>query len=497
MPEDYIFAIDQGTSGTKAVIFDSRGQIVVKAGAELQSVYPQVGFVEQSPEEIYQNVLNAARLCVQKFAEKVTRDLSQIKCCGISNQRETLILWDQNGRPLYNAIVWLCKRSVYICERLQKSGMENEINKRTGLIFDPYFSGTKVMWLYENNQLLRETIQKGEALFGTVDSWLLYKLTKGKSYYTDFTNASRTLFFNINELAWDPYLLSFFGLENLNLPEPRPSSFNYGEADFEGLFPKPIPVTGMIGDSHAAAFGEGCFFPGSAKVTMGTGSSILMNTGPKIINSQNGMVSTICWSIQDRTDYALEGIIVSCGATIKWLRDQLGLIENAGETEKMAAAVESNNGVYLVPAFSGLGAPHWKMDAKAVITGLTFGCDKNHIVRAALESIPYQIKDVITAMEKDSGIKLAELMADGGITANRFVMSFLADLLDTNVKNIGMEEVSALGAAYMAGLGAGIYKSIAELEGINSDKTCYSPGENRSSVQTDYSGWLKMIRSIG
>ena len=496
MSDSYILAIDQGTSGTKTVIFSSRGEIVAKATEPLKSYFPQPGFVEQDPLEIYQNVLGSLKQCLKEFAVKTTRRLEDITCCGISNQRETFVLWDESGRPLSNAIVWQCKRSVDICNRMKSSNLENEVKSRTGLIVDPYFSGTKLIWLYENNSEVKNAVDTGQAYFGTIDTWLLYRLTEGQCYFTDHTNASRTLFFNINDLQWDMYLLEKFGLKHLNLSEARSSSSSYGQSDFEGLLPHKISISAMIGDSHAAAFGEGCFSAGTAKATMGTGSSILLNTGTKRIQSKQGMVATICWSVPDRVDYALEGIIVTCGATINWLRDQMGLFADSPQTEQMALSIEDNHGVYLIPAFSGLGAPHWKMDAKAAIVGLTFDCDKNHIVRAALESIPYQIKDVISAMEQDGGIKLQELKVDGGITANRFVMQLLSDLLETNVVNIGMEEVSALGAAYLAGLQEGIFGDVDELKSLNLNKREFSPGHEKEKVNTFYEGWKKALRQF-
>jgi len=452
--------------------------------------------VEQDPLEIYQNVLTSVKDCLNQYREAVSHDLTKVKTCGISNQRETFLLWDHSGQPLSNAVVWQCKRSVEICSRLKKSGLEKEVKNRTGLIIDPYFSGTKIIWLYENDHRVRNVIDSGEVYFGTIDAWLLFKLTKGQNYFTDYTNASRTLLFNINDLQWDKYLLDKFNLQNLNLPQARPSSYSYGRSDFEGLFPDKINISAMIGDSHAAAFGEGCFSSGTAKATMGTGSSILLNTGSKRIKSEKGMVTTICWSTSDRIDYALEGIIVTCGATVNWLRDQLGLFADSHQTQEMALSVQDNNGVYFVPAFSGLGAPHWKMDAKAAILGLTLGCDKNHIVRAALESIPYQIKDVITAMEQGSGIKLKELKVDGGITANQFIMQFLADLLKTNVVNIGLEEVSALGAAYLAGLQQGIFHDIGQLKNLNLGGKRFSPNPDTDMVRTFYEGWKKAVQQL-
>ena len=496
MNSQCILAIDQGTSGTKTVIFDSDGQIVAKAAEPLKSYFPQPGFVEQDPLEIYQNVLNSLRRCLEEFARTAAGNPTDIKCCGISNQRETFVLWDDSGEPICNAVVWQCKRSVDICNRLKDAELDGEVIDRTGLIIDPYFSGTKLIWLYENDFRVRDTVDAGKAYFGTVDTWLLFKLTAGRSYLTDYTNASRTLMFDIRELGWDKHLLDKFNLKNLNLPQAQPSCYSFGQTDFEGLLPNKIDISAMLGDSHAAAFGECCFEPGSAKATMGTGSSILLNTGSEPVRSKAGMVTTICWSMPGRIDYALEGIIVTCGATINWLRDRLGLFADSQETEQMAISVESNNGVYLVPAFSGLGAPHWKMDARAAILGLTLGCDKNHVVRAALESIPFQIKDVIATMEQDSGIELQELKVDGGITANRFVMQFLADLLSTNVVNIGMEEVSALGAAYMAGLQQGIFRDIDQLKNLSTGEKQFFPNPDADKTHVSYEGWREAVQRV-
>ena len=494
MQEQYILAIDQGTSGTKTVIFNARGEIVAKAVAGVNSSFPQPGFVEQAPAEIYQSVLASVKACVQKFQADVSANLASLTTCGISNQRETFLLWDQAGTPLCNALVWQCKRSVAICDRLQAAGIEPDITARTGLIIDPYFSGTKLIWLYEHEPQFQAKIDAGQAYFGTVDTWLLWQLTHGQRYYTDYTNASRTLFFNINELQWDRTLLHTFHLDNLHLPAAKPSAFAYGATDFEGLLPQPVQIDAMIGDSHAAAFGEGCFTSGTAKATLGTGSSIMMNTGAQRIDSHTGMVATICWSMADRVDYALEGIIVTCGATIAWLRDQLGLFAHSRDTEALARAVADNQGVHVIPAFSGMGAPHWKMDAKAAIVGLTFGCNKNHVVRAALESIPFQIKDVIAAMESDSGIRLKELKVDGGLTANQFVMQCVTDVLNTPVVNIGLAEVSALGAAYLAGLEAGIFANIEELQTLHASTKTFVPGAARATVTACYDAWEKDVK---
>lgn len=498
MSDTYILAIDQGTSGTKAVVFDREARIVAGATEPLASSFPSPGFVEQDPLGIYHNVLAAVKACFDRFRMNVSPDLTRIACCGISNQRETFCLWTHSGAPLCNAVVWQCKRSVEICNRLKGSSVEAEVVRRTGLIMDPYFSGTKLLWLCENDRQIREAVDAGGALFGTVDTWLLYKLTGGRQFFTDYTNASRTLFFNIDQLRWDDDLLGQFNLQGLRLPQAKPSSFSYGSSDFEGLLPREIPITAMIGDSHAAAFGEGCFSPGAAKATLGTGCSILLSTGSKRVASTTGMVTTICWSTADRVDYALEGIIVTCGATINWLRDSLGLFAESRDTELMARSAADSNGVYLVPAFSGLGAPHWRMDLRAAIMGLTFGCTREHIVRAALESIPCQIKDVIDAMERDSGIPLRQLRVDGGITANQFVMQLIADLLQTDVVNVEIQDVSALGAAYMAGLQQGIYGSIDELAKLNVARKSFTPGPDadRQKARVLYQGWLRAIRQL-
>jgi glycerol kinase len=490
---DLILAIDQGTGGTKTVLFDTGGEAVAKASVPLPSYYPQVGFVEQDPEEIYANVLSSLGRCMKTAAQADTQVWKRVVAVGISNQRETFLLWDRNGKALCKAVVWQCKRSVPICERLIGTRVEAEVRARTGLIIDPYFSGAKLTWLLENEPLLRKSVQNGQAHFGTVDAWILFKLTQGRSYYTDYTNASRTLLFNIHTLAWDDVLIDAFGAGGLRLPELAPSASQFGESDFEGLFPTPVPISGMIGDSHAAAFGEGCFRPGEAKATLGTGSSILCNIGPTPSTSKHGMVTTICWSTDARTDYALEGIVVTCGATVKWLRDQLGLIVQSADTESIARSVTDNGGVYLLPAFSGMGAPHWKMDAKAAIVGLTFGSSKDHIVRAALESVAFQIKDVIAAMQQDSGTPLAELKVDGGMTGNRFLMQLMADLLGVSVVSSGLEEVSALGAAYMAALGSGALDGLADLAALPRDQITFEPSESAGRIHEDYETWRQMI----
>ena len=490
----YILAIDQGTSSTKSLVFDEAGQAVAKGSEALHTSYLDKGFVEQDAKGIYQNVLTSVKKCLSEF-EKAGFDTNDIVSIGISNQRETFLLWDKEGKPLYNAVVWQCKRSVQICEDLKQKGLSQIINQKTGLVIDPYFSATKLIWLVQNNETVKQALQNGNAFFGTIDTWLLYKLTDGKEYATDYTNASRTLLFNLHSLQWDDELINEFGLTGINLPAIKPSSAAFGETTLNGLLQNAIPVTALIGDSHAAAFGEGCFEKGTAKATLGTGCSILMNIGSKPVQSQNGMVTTICWSTERRIDYALEGVIVSCGATIEWLKNELNLFNDSKQTATMANAVTDNGGVYLIPAFSGLGSPHWDMERKASLTGMSFGTTKNHLVRAALESIPYQIKDVIVAMENDTGISLKILMVDGGITSNEFVIQFLTNLLQKDVVTIGMPDVSALGAAYLSGLYSGVYESIKKLKELNSEKKFYQPSSTNNIEVEGYSGWQKAIKN--
>ena len=476
------------------MIFDEAGIAIAKGSEPLHTSYLDNGFVEQNAEIIYENVLRSVKKCLQQFTEKGF-DANDIAAIGISNQRETFVTWDKDGKPLHNAVVWQCKRSVQVCEDLKQKGLSEKVNAKTGLVIDPYFSATKLIWLFQNNKQIRRAVRSGNAFFGTIDTWLLYKLTNGKEYSTDYTNASRTLFFNLHTLQWDNELIEQFGLTGINLPQLKPSSSFFGETTLNNILPGSTPIAALIGDSHAAAFGEGCFEAGTAKATLGTGCSILMNTGNSPVSSTNGMVTTICWSTEGRIDYALEGVIVSCGATIEWLRNELNLFDDSKETEAMAYAVADTGGVYLVPAFSGLGSPYWQMERRASLSGINFSTTKNHIVRAALESIPYQIADVIVAMEKDAKLSLKELMADGGITSNRFIIQFLADLLNKPVATIGMPDVSALGAAYLAGLKVGVYESIDSLKQLNQNKTSYQPKNGLTHINEYYAGWKEAIKN--
>ena len=492
LDKQYILAIDQGTSGTKSLIFSSDGSHVARGHSSLSSQYPQTGFVEQNPEEIYQTVLTSVEKCLNEFSKKGFSQ-SDIATCGIANQRETFLIWDQSGRPLTEAVVWQCKRSVKVCQRLNQKGWEQEFRSRTGLLIDPYFSGTKLLWLIENDQELKKKMEIGEVYFGTVDTWILYNLTKGESYYTDVTNACRTMFFNIHDLEWDSYLLEEFGLDSLNLPEVVYSGYDFGYTNFEGLLDQTIPVEGMIGDSHAAAFGERCFEKGAAKATLGTGSSILMNTGDEIFPTVNGLLGTICWSTHDTVAYGLEGAIVSAGSTLEWLKNQLGLFEDSSEIQQIVEDVGTSDGVMILPGFSGMGAPFWNLDVRGKIAGLTFGSDKRHVLYAAVESIPFQIKAVIDTIDNATGIELQELNADGGISKNEFVMQMLSNLLNIKVKNLGFEDVSAWGAATIAGLKHGFFESTDHLNELVHKEKMYSPDSDSSEIKRSYERWKSWV----
>jgi glycerol kinase len=491
----YILAIDQGTSSTKTVVFDAGGAITASASVGLECSFPRPGFVEQDPEAIYRSVIESVRRCLESFKEH-DGDPADIASCGISNQRETFLLWNKDGKPLGDAVSWQCERSAEICSRLRAGALGEEVSRRTGLLITPYFSATKLLWLLENDAEIRRAVRRGGVRFGTIDTWLLWCLTRGSTYATDHTNASRTLLFNIDDLNWDEHLRETWNISELMLPSSHPSVHPYGETDFEGAFPGRIRIDAMIGDSHAAAFGERCFTPGMVKATMGTGSSLLMEVGETRCQARAGIVSTICWSLPGNVHYALEGIIVSCGATIAWLRDQLGLIADSAETEAVASSVPDNGGVYLVPAFSGLGSPRWKSNLRASILGLTFSSGRAHVVRAALESIPYQIADVLAAMQEASGMKPVELRVDGGMTTNTLVMQLLADVADVPVVNVGFPEVSALGAAMLAGLGAGLYRSLDELPPLPSTVLRYRAGPGASRAREDYAEWGRVLARL-
>ncbi len=452
--EKYIMSLDQGTTSSRCIIFNKKGEVVSVAQKEFTQIYPKAGWVEHDPLEIWGKqagvageALNIARISPE-----------QIAGIGITNQRETTVVWNKRtGMPVYNAIVWQCRRTAGYCDELREKNIDKTIKEKTGLMLDAYFSATKIKWILDNVEGARELAEKGDLLFGNIDTWLIWNMTKGKVHVTDYTNASRTMLFNIHELKWDEELLEIFDIPKSMLPEVKPSSCVYGETD-EILFGVSIPISGDAGDQQAALFGQTCFNAGMAKNTYGTGCFLLMNTGEKAVDSKNGLLTTIAVGIDGKVEYALEGSVFIGGAVIQWLRDELRMIKTAQETEKYATAVEDNNGVYLVPAFVGIGAPYWDSYARGTILGLTRGAKKEHIIRAALESMAYQTHDVLKAMEEDSGIELKALKVDGGACQNNFLMQFQSDILGVQVDRPEVVETTALGAAYLAGLAVGYWK---------------------------------------
>lgn len=455
----YVMALDQGTTSSRCIIFNEKGTIASVAQKEFTQIYPKGGWVEHDPIEIWSTQLGVATEAMAKLGVTAT-DISAI---GITNQRETTVVWNKHtGQPVYNAIVWQCRRTSEICDELREKGLDKMFTEKTGLILDAYFSGTKIKWILDNVEGAREEAEKGNLLFGTIDTWLIWNLTKGKVHVTDYTNASRTLIFNIHELKWDEEILSILNIPKSMLPEVKPSSYVYGYTDHSLLGAK-TPIAGVAGDQQAALFGQCCHQPGTAKNTYGTGCFMLMNTGEKAVTSKKGLLTTIAWGVDDKVEYALEGSIFIAGAAIQWLRDELRMIKKAEDSEEYATAVEDTNGVYMVPAFVGLGAPYWDQYARGTIVGLTRGAKKEHIIRATLESLAYQTYDVLKAMEEDSGITLKALKVDGGACANNFLMQFQADILGVQVDRPEVIETTALGAAYLAGLAVGYWKNKEEI----------------------------------
>ncbi len=462
MSADYILAIDQGTTGSTVLIFDHDGQIKGRAYSEFTQHYPKPGWVEHDAEEIW---LVTVKVIAEALRAADIR-ASELRAIGITNQRETAVLWDRaTGKPVAKAIVWQDRRTARFCDELKERGLEETFRRKTGLVIDPYFSGTKVKWLLDHVEGLRARAERGEIAFGTIDSWLVWRLTGGKAHVTDYSNASRTLLYNIRELRWDGDILELLDIPRAILPEVKPSSFVYGETDPEMFFgTHRIPVAGIAGDQQAALFGQACHQPGLAKNTYGTGSFVLMNTGNKLVFSEEKLLTTIAWGIGDEpVEYALEGAIFITGAAVQWLRDGLQMIRSAAETEELARSAPRNDGVYFVPALVGLGAPHWDPYARGLLIGITRGTTQGHIARAVLESIGYQSRDVIEAMQRDSGITLQELRCDGGASVNGVLMQFQADILGVPVEVPRIVETTALGAAYLAGLATGFWESRAEL----------------------------------
>ena len=483
----YIIALDQGTTSSRAMVFDHEGNIIASAQKELTQIYPRPGYVEQDPLEIYASQSGV-------LAEVMAKgDLSpdEIAGIGISNQRETTILWEKDtGRPVYNAIVWQCRRTAEICEELKAAGHEEYIRENTGLLIDAYFSGTKIKWILDHVPGLRERAEKGEILFGTVDSWLIWKMTGGAVHITDYTNASRTMLYNIRTLCWDQHILDILDIPACMLPEVRNSSEIYGTVNLSGV---PVPIAGVAGDQQAALFGQTCFDKGDAKNTYGTGCFLLMNTGERLYRSNNGLLSTIAISLDGKVQYALEGSVFVGGAVIQWVRDELRFIGEARDAEYYASKVPDTGGVYLVPAFTGLGAPYWDMYARGALVGLTRGTGRDHIIRAAQESIAYQSWDLVHAMEKDTGIPLTQLKVDGGASRDRFLMQFQADILDKPVRRPVIRETTALGAAYLAGLAVGMWSGLEEIRAQWRLDRLYEPDMGTDDRARLLAGWHKAV----
>ncbi|NOZ78392.1 MAG: glycerol kinase GlpK [Acidobacteria bacterium] len=488
-----ILVIDQGTTGSRAIVYDRDGYILGRAYREIVPSYPRPGWVEQDPEEIWRTSLDVMR----EALEKAPVGLGELRGIGITNQRETTVVWDrQTGLPAHPAIVWQSRQSAGVCERLRADGIEPMIRERTGLMADPYFSGSKLRWLFENDPEVEERATAGELLFGTVDSWLLYRLTGGKVHATDPTNASRTLLFDIRNHRWDPELLGVFGVPESMLPEVHPSSGIFGLTEPRGNLPGDVPVAGIAGDQQAALFGQGCWEPGTIKNTYGTGCFTMLNTGSTAQWSSHGLLTTLACDAGGGSAYALEGSVFVAGAAIGWLRDELKLIGSAAETGEIAARTPDTGGVYVVPAFTGLGAPYWDMHARGAIVGLTRGSGRNEIVRATLESIAFQTRDVIDAMQKDAPVPVRELRADGGASSNDFLMQFQADILGIPVVRPGIVETTAAGAAFLAGLATGFWSSIEELKGFSRDDRIFTPAMSPSERERRCAGWREAVSRV-
>jgi glycerol kinase len=490
MKKSYILSFDQGTTSSRAIIYNHEGTIVKIAQKEFTQIYPKAGWVEHDPMEIWGSQSGVA----SEILATTGIPAEEIAAIGITNQRETTIVWEkQTGKPVYNAIVWQCRRTSGICDELKVAGMEKYIRENTGLVLDAYFSATKVKWILDNVEGARQKAQNGELLFGNVDTWLIWNLTKGKVHVTDYSNASRTMLFNIKELKWDEYILSKLDIPASMLPAVKPSSAVYGVTDVK-IMGAEIPIAGDAGDQQAALFGQACYSPGMAKNTYGTGCFMLMLTGEKLVHSENGLLTTIAWGVNNKVEYALEGSIFIAGAAIQWLRDGLKIIYDAKDSEYFATKVPDSLGVYVVPAFVGLGAPYWDMYARGAILGLTRGTTRNHIIRATLESIAYQTRDVLELMRNECGIDLCELRVDGGACANNFLMQFQADILGVPVERPEIIETTALGAAYLAGLAVGFWRDqsmIAEQRKVNRK---FKPGMNEDKRRELYNNWKKAVK---
>ena len=490
MNKRYLVALDQGTTSSRAVVFTLEGHMLCAASREFPQIYPKPGWVEHDAVEIFSSQLEVARTAMENLG--ITA--GSIAAIGITNQRETTIVWDRiSGEPVCNAIVWQCRRTSEYCDSLKDKGLTDTFRAKTGLVIDAYFSGTKLRWILENVPGVREKAEAGDLLFGTVETWLIWKLTGGKVHVTDYSNASRTMLFNINTLQWDDEILAELNIPKCMLPEAKPSSCIYGESVAQ-YFGAKIPISGAAGDQQAALFGQTCFTPGEAKNTYGTGCFMLMNTGEKPVFSNNGLVTTIAWGLDGKVEYALEGSIFVAGAAIQWLRDELRLIDSSPDSEYMAKKVKDTNGCYVVPAFTGLGAPHWDQYARGTIVGLTRGVNKYHIIRATLDSLAYQTNDVLQAMKADSGIELAALKVDGGASANNYLMQTQSDIIDAPVQRPQCVETTAMGAAYLAGLAVGYWKSKEDvIKNWAIDRT-FTPNIQDEERQERIAGWNKAVK---
>lgn len=489
MSEKYVMALDQGTTSCRCILYNHEGRPAGMAQEEFTQIFPKSGWVEHDPMEIWNRQLSVCR----KAMEGINAKAENIDSIGITNQRETTVVWDrQTGKPVYNAIVWQCRRTAEFCRDLVNTGFESAVREKTGLVIDPYFSGTKIRWILDNVPQARQLAGEGRLLFGTIETWLIWNLTVGRVHVTDYSNASRTMMFNIHELRWDQELLEMLGVPESILPEPVPSSRIYGYTSHE-LFGGEIPISGAAGDQQAALFGQTCFDNGEAKNTFGTGGFVLVNTGSRPVKSEKGLLTTIAWGIEDKVCYALEGSVFVSGAVIQWLRDELGIIGTSGETEEIARSVPDTAGAYVVPAFTGLGAPYWDPYARGTITGLSRGVNRNHIVRAALEAMAYQTWDLLEAMAEDLGSPIRRLKVDGGAAENSFLLEFLADILGQKVYRPECIETTSLGAAYLAGMATGYWKSMDDIRDNWQIDRIFEPSMEEEKRRTLLEGWHKAV----
>ncbi len=488
----HIVAIDQGTTSSRSMVFDGQGRVVASAQREFEQIFPRPGWVEHNPKEIVTSVL----VTLTEALHKGGIDATSVAGIGITNQRETTVVWDRRtGEPVHNAIVWQSRHSAELCERMRTAQVETLLRERTGLLLDAYFSATKIRWLFEHVDGVRERAHRGELLFGTIDSWLVWNLTGGKVHVTDITNASRTLLFDIHRQCWDEDLLALFDVPASMLPEVRSCSEEYGRIEARHFHGSDVPICGMAGDQQAALFGQACFTPGMAKNTYGTGCFLLMHTGETAHRSTQGLLTTPAWKLDGRTEYALEGSVFVAGSVVQWLRDGLKMLQTSGESQAWASRVEDSDGVYMVPAFTGLGAPYWQSDVRGAVFGLSRGTSKAHFVRAALESMAYQTRDVLDAMQVDAGMALSELRADGGAIVNDMLAQFQADILGVSLIRPRINETTALGAAYLAGLAAGVWRDRDEIAGLWAQDRGFSPGMSSERRERLYAGWKQAVQA--